>query len=447
MEQAIYITPVGLMVFAIVGLLTIGLKREYAFVPIILLACFFTLGERLLIFGFNFTVLRMLLIVTWVRILARKELSRVEFNAVDKVIILYGVLSIVMNFLLERTGASLQNRFGLVYDVFGVYFFFRAVIRDIGDVERFIKSLAIILFPLVILMSFEKLTGRNLFAVFGGVAEFSGVRDGSLRVQGPFRHPILAGTFGATVMPFFVGLWFTGRNRFFSVLGFSASTAISLLAASSGPVIAYVGGFSAIFLWRFRENMRAIRWSILGLLIATHMAMKAPIWYLIGRFSLIFGGTGWHRSDLIDQAVKHFSEWWLLGTTYTAHWAEHSCLITLPDVPNMVDITSQYILIGVNGGVFPIMAFIAIISYGFREVGRSWRYTEPVLPDSAMLIWTLGCALLGHTLSFTSVSYFDQLNVFWWGLTAMIASTSQFALQFEYVQSEDEACSLVHAHA
>jgi len=59
---------------------------------------------------------------------------------------------------------------------------------------------------------------------------------------------------------------------------------------------------------------------------------ESPIWFLIGRLSAIIGGTGWARSELIDQAIKHFSEWWLLGTTYTAHWAADNGLIVLPGI-------------------------------------------------------------------------------------------------------------------
>ncbi len=67
-------------------------------------------------------------------------------------------------------------------------------------------SSRVILVPLVAAMLYEKATGRNVFAVLGGVSEMTLIREGKLRAQGAFQHPILAGTFGATVLPLMVGL-------------------------------------------------------------------------------------------------------------------------------------------------------------------------------------------------------------------------------------------------
>ncbi len=66
--------------------------------------------------------------------------------------------------------------------------------------------------------------------------------------------------------------------------------------------------------------MRAIRWGIVVILLALHAVMKAPVWFLISRLSELTGGSGWYRSALIDAFIRHFDEWWLIGTGYTAHW-------------------------------------------------------------------------------------------------------------------------------
>ena len=41
--------------------------------------------------------------------------------------------------------------------------------------------------------------------------------------------------------------------------------------------------------------------------------MKAPVWALIQRIDIVGGSSGWHRYELIDQCIKHFSDWWLMG--------------------------------------------------------------------------------------------------------------------------------------
>lgn len=419
------ITPFGLIVLFSVGILILTLKREQAFIPLILFACYYPVSGAVVIAGLNFFAPRLLLLFAWARVLLRREISTVNFNNIDKSLVWYVALSVVMNFLLERSGSALANRLGQAYDLIGFYFFFRAIILNFEDIERIFRFLGLIILPLTCLMLYEEFTGRNLFSLLGGVPEFSAVRGDQLRAQGPFRHPVLAGTFGATVMPFFVGVWLSNTSaRIFAISGFVCATAIMILTSSSGPALAYCFGIIALFFWRFRERMRAVRWALFFSLIGLHLIMKAPIWFLIGRISNLIGGTGWHRSELIDQAIKHFDEWCFVGTTYTAHWARDTGLITLPDFPNMVDITNQYIVIAVNGGILPLAAFIAAIAFAFREVGKAWRSLPDELNPSRLVVWSLGASLFSHVVSFTSISYFDQLNVFWFLLLAMISSLS-----------------------
>jgi len=63
---------------------------------------------------------------------------------------------------------------------------------------------------------YEVATGHNPYAIFGGarVAEYASlaVRDNKIRAQGPFAHSILAGTFGAVLVPLFVGLWWKSKK-------------------------------------------------------------------------------------------------------------------------------------------------------------------------------------------------------------------------------------------
>ena len=234
---------------------------------------------------------------------------------------------------------------GFLYNALGLYFLFRCLIRNLDEAIHAIKMLAFIILPLAMLLLYEKTTGHNLFSVFGGVPEFTVVRDGRLRCQGPFRHPILAGTLGATLMPCFVGLVVPQGGTLFALIGLASATIITITSASSGPVVAYASGMIALALWPMRDKMRIIRWGVLILLICAHLIMKAPVWYLIARISELIGGTGDHRSEIIDQAIKHIDEWWLVGSHYTAHWMPY----VMPDNPEMVDITNQYVMGRIDG--------------------------------------------------------------------------------------------------
>ena len=148
--------------------------------------------------------------------------------------------------------------------------------------------------------------------------------------------------------------------------------------------------------------------------------MKAPIWYLIARLSNVIGGEGWHRSYLIDQFFKHFNEWWLIGADKITHWMPS----WHPIDPDRIDITNQYIVQGVNGGLVTMILFIAIIVYCFKAVGRAMKENQMQAFSVKITLWSMGAALFAHVMNFLSVAYFDQIIVFWYLLLAMISSLS-----------------------
>jgi len=435
MGNVSFLTPFGLAFIVTMGLLILVLPRRLAFLPFILAACYTTLGQRVIIAGQNFDLIRILLLFGWIRLLIRKECKAFDFTVIDKLIIAFAVAGVITAEILTPTTDTLTNRMGKVYNTLLTFFLFRFLIRDLDEIIFMLKITAIVILPLALSMIIEKSTQRNIFSVFGGVPEFTVIRGESLRCQGPFRHPILAGTFGATLFPLFCALWNKQiKGRIFAYIGIFASTIITVMSASSGPLMAYLASLIGLFFWPLRHKMSLVRWLLFVAIVILALVMKAPIWFLIGKLSAITGGTGWHRSVLIDQAIKHFSEWWLLGTTYTAHWAADNGLIVLPDYPEMVDITNQYIVIGVQGGILPLILFILIIAYGFQGLGR----TRSILADQSdyrqFIPWALGSALFAHTLTFISVSYFDQMRLMWLLLLAIIALVASLSIK-EYDQS------------
>jgi hypothetical protein len=148
------------------------------------------------------------------------------------------------------------------------------------------------------------------------------------------------------------------------------------------------------------------------------MIMKDPVWFLIAKTANIIGGSGYHRSRLIDSAITYIDEWWLWGTKYTAHWVPY----VLPVNPNMVDITNQYIREGVDGGIIKLILFIIIIALSFRAVGLSLHAMEDKPFAIKIMIWSVGVSLFAHVASFMAVNYFDQIIVFWFLLLSIISA-------------------------
>jgi hypothetical protein len=162
--------------------------------------------------------------------------------------------------------------------------------------------------------------------------------------------------------------------------------------------------------------MRLIRWGLAIGVVALHLAMKAPVWFLIARMSVFDASTGFFRARLIDATIRNFSDWWFLGIKSTDQWG-----------PGLFDITNEYIAQGVHGGLLTMVLFVLIISRAFGAVGRTVRGYKNSPRSVKIGAWAMGCALLAHCATYFSVSYFDQNIVTWFLLLAVISNGPMFA--------------------
>lgn len=407
----------GLILTSFFCILILMLPRKYAFIPLILGGCLLTLGQVLYIYGLHFTMIRVIIFFGWLRLFIKDGVQTIELNSVDNAIVLWVLVNTVAYCIQLGTVDALVNRMGFAYNALGMYFLFRFMLKDITDIERMIKVMAIIVVPLALLMLIEKITGHNIFSILGDVSDYGYQRDGTTRSHGPFAHPILAGTFGATLIPLLLTLWVKNKKtRMLSVLGVFAATIITITATSSGALLAYCLSIVGMVGWYFRSQLKLIRWSFLAGLLMLHVIMKAPIWHIFSRLSDLLGGTGDHRAMLIDASIMHFKDWFLVGTHYTAEWLPY----TLEAYPDMVDITNQYIFEGITGGILTMAMFMVIIVRSFKALG----FCLKVVNDRVIYItlWALGVSLLCHAVSFMSVAYTDQLVLFWYLLLASIST-------------------------
>jgi len=161
-----------------------------------------------------------------------------------------------------------------------------------------------------------------------------------------------------------------------------------------------------------RKSMRAIRWGIVLLLVALHIVMKGPVWSLIEKIDISGGSSSYHRYMLIDQCIRHFGDWWLLGVKDTSVWGW-----------DMWDTANQYVGTCDNSGLLPFILFVAVLVYGFKYLGRA-RRVAATDKKSALFIWAIGSALFANVVAFVGISYFDQTMVAWYALLAMISTVA-----------------------
>jgi hypothetical protein len=263
-------------------------------------------------------------------------------------------------------------------------------------------------------MIIEQINGRNFFSIFGGVPEFTYVRVGRLRSQGAFSHPILAGSFGAAMMPLVWGMWWKKDQKKLPVMIWAiAATVITITSASSGPLLSYIMGIVGLIMWLLRKHLRIIRLGLIFSLICLHFVMTGPVWALLWRINIIGGSGGYHRYWLIDETIRRFREWWLVGVQSTAHWGW-----------GLQDVTNMYVSQAVNGGFISLILFILIVVFSYRALGKSINSLNNQI-HLQKLNWSIGVSLFTHLISFIGVSYFDQIIFMYFITIAIIVTISK----------------------
>lgn len=396
------------------SLFVLTTPRRWAAFPILLVGCYITQGQVILLGPFHFTALRIIIAFGIIRLILKRERPMGTITGLDWIIILWGIVALLVPPFHKDPYYTLINHLGRVYDILGVYFIFRSLFHNNEEVTNLIMFLCIILMPVALEMLFEQITHHNLFSYFGAVREIPALRQGHFRSQGPFRHAILAGTVGAVCLPLTVGIW--KRHPATATLGAGACLLMVLVSFSSGPVLSLLYGMLALFLWRWRKYTKGMCVGVMMSYIALSLIMKDPPYYLLAKIDIAGGSTGWHRARLIESSIEHFSEWWLFGTDFTRHWMPTGVSWSL----DHADITNHYIAMGILGGLPLLLVFTLSIWMGFKYVGQVIQISRN--GKQQFLVWTLGSSLFSLSITFIGVSIFDQSIIFFYLVLAAISS-------------------------
>lgn len=411
-----YVHPLVLCAVLAAGALVLLLPRRHVIVPLLAASLLIPFDQVVLIGPLHWTMLRVLVLLGWVRVLAgalaRQRLLSTGLNAVDKALVLWAGVSAFNIVLLWHSSAALINQLGALYNALGIYFLLRFLIRDEEDARRAMRTLTALGVVVAGIMLLEQADGEKLYAILrGGVQETSTTlwgRLGALRAVAGFGNPVSAGVFGATLMPLSLGLWWKGHKTV-AAAGLCAASVIVICSLSSTPVLACTAALLGLCLWPLRRHLPLLRWSTVLALLGLQLMMNAPVWALIQRAGVIGGSSGYHRYILVDRFFRHFGDWWLLGTRNGGDWGYLS-----------YDIANQYVGIGESAGLIPFILFIAVIVYAFKYLGRARQAAEAA--NHRRFLWAIGCALLAHVVAFFGLSYFDQLIVAWYALLAIISA-------------------------
>jgi hypothetical protein len=397
------LTPVMALAMLIVIGLIFTRPRNQVIVPF-LLGCFtIPLQQVVVLGGLHFTVLRILIIAGLIRKATSGGTSRAGkfpggFNGVDRMVILWAISLQTIVSLQWMEMQSFIHNLGDFLDMFGGYLVVRFFIPDVETVRRTIKTLAVVCIIQGVCMLNEQISHVNVFGYVGGLGPWLTIRDGKIRSEGVLGC-ISAGAFAGALIPLFLWLWTQRKCRTLAYAGLAGATTMVFTSNSSSSLLALAATALAIFFWPLRKQMRLVRWALALTLVALHLVMKAPVWALISRVDLTGSSSGYHRFYLVDNCIRHFGDWWLLGYKHYDQWGFM-----------MFDLCNQFVVQAVNGGLLALVAYIAIFSRSFGAIGKARKKVEGDR-GREWFLWCLGSTLFSIVVAHFGINYPAMMEI------------------------------------
>jgi O-antigen ligase len=145
------------------------------------------------------------------------------------------------------------------------------------------------------------------------------------------------------------------------------------------------------------------------------------------------GSSGYHRALLVDQFVRHFWDWWLVGTHDNGNWGW-----------DMWDIANQYVNEGERGGLVALVCFFALIVLSFRNLAKA-RTASAGDRNKQWFLWLLGASLFANCVAFFGVDYFDQTRFAWYTLLVMMVAATAPLLQVPVTSDSQLTATMANA--
>ena len=400
------VVAVGMLV-AIV--LIFVLPREKAIAPFLLAYFTIPVVQVLVLGGVHLTMHQILIFAVLARMAAysgKEGRFGGGFNALDRLAVVWALSGfIIFSTQWMEMQATVKSLGDLVITL-GGYLAARFLIPDHAALRRTIKVLALICLIQGLCMVSEQFTGQNVFHFAGG--QWPDYRNGHIRAQGSMGS-LYGGPMAGILIPLFLWLWTEAKSGLAASAGIAGATAMVFASHASTSWMAYAGALLGVAFWPLRKQMRLIRWGIVFTLVGLHLVMHGPVWSLIEKIDLIGGSSSYHRYMLVDNCIRHFSDWWLIGYRYYGSWGF-----------DMWDLCNQFVATALGGGLVTLVLFIMLYSRSFGLIGRARKQVEGDRHREWPL-WCLGSALLAYVVASFGINYMVYLTMCFLTLLACVS--------------------------
>ena len=414
----------------IASLLVLTLRKDYALITYIASLLWYPSYLAISIGTIDIPVGRFVVAVLLLRCLCDNGIrSKFVWSRLDTYVALCMLTCVGMALFSFTPPVSsiVENRGGFLMDTWFAYLVVRLIVTDHERLKTVIKCIGVVLVPLAILGVMESVTGWQPFAPLWryspwyreGAAFTSDARFGFNRAIGPFSHAILFGGGFAMFLPLVYYLRHEDKGwRSFAYVLSGAAILGALSSMSSGPWVMTIVAIFCLVMERHKQWVKPVIVFVVFSCIFVEIASNRSFYHVITSRLNPLSGAGWHRSELIDVAIKHFDEWWLTGYgDRDPGWGHYFGMVH-------TDVTNQFILAGVRHGILGIIALCAVVIAAFRAVLRTYKRAKDRHLRS--LCWSLGASLTSVVVTWMSVSFFGQINSLFYCVLGIIGSSVYF---------------------
>lgn len=386
------------MLIAIVCIL--ALPRKKAITPFVLAFFSIPMGQVLVLGGVHFTMHQILILTVLGKMMAAPGRKFANgFNRLDKVVVFWAISSFVIFCLQFFEPQAWIRGLATLIETMGGYIAIRFLIPDVATLRRTLQALAFVCMIQGIFMVSEQFTHQNVFTAFGAFPPT--IREGHVRSEGALGT-LYGGPLAGTLIPMFLWLWSDGKERLAAYMGFIGATAIVFASHASTSWMAYGGSLLGLGFWFLRKQMRTVRWALVSILVVLHLVMKGPVWSLIAKIDLTGGSSSYHRYYLVDNCIRHFSDWWLLGCRNYGAWGF-----------DMWDLCNQFVVAALTGGLLTFILYVGIFQRSFSAIGRARKQAQKARDRSQeWFIWCLGSTVFANVIASFGINYMVHLMTY-----------------------------------
>jgi len=317
----------------------------------------------------------------------------------------------------------LENRSGFIMDSYMAYFLARFCISDYRSILTVARWVTPVVVALAVLGMVESVYGIQPFNALRRFCPWrptapslaENIRSGYYRAVGPSGHPIL---FGASFVMFLPIIWSLRHEKSswkkWAYIGSIFASIGAMSSMSSAPWMMVVMVWGCLMMERFKYLAKPLLGFLVGSCFIVDVISNRTFYHVMASYANPIGGSGWHRAKLIDLAIEHFNEWWLMGYGgVDPGWGSRLGM-------TWTDITSHYIMVGVFYGVWGVIALVGLMATAVLLLIRAHNKAKD--PTFKSWCWAFGSFLAVLAVSFTSCTLFDQTRTYFYGILGMIGS-------------------------